>query len=85
MLGDSDTVQSSDLYLGNYPCNYIFIGFSKEGSLTTMCMQIQLKLNLLFPLKPWRPFFFKSLDPFHPVLSGLNQEIEVSLKPQSLV
>jgi len=80
VLGDSDTIQASDLYLGNYPSDYIFIGISKECSLTTMCMQVQLKLNLLFPLKSWRPFFLKSIDPFHPVLSGLNQEIEVGLK-----
>lgn len=53
ILGDSDAIQSPGLYLGYYPSDNFLRGRSKEGSLTTMGMQVQLQLNLSFPLKLW--------------------------------
>ena len=53
MLGGSDAIQSPGLYLGYYPSDNFLGGRSKEGSLIAMGMQVQLQLNLSFPLKLW--------------------------------
>jgi hypothetical protein len=53
MIGYGDAIQSPGLYLSYYPSDNFLGGRPKEGSLTTMGMQIQLQLNLSFPLKLW--------------------------------
>ena len=81
MLGDGDAIQSPGLYLSYYPSDNFLGGRSKESSLATMGMQVQLQINLSFPLKLRRPLLLKSPDPLHPVTGGLNQEIEVGFEP----